>query len=419
LARAKVLLAEQSLVGEPQERFARAIENAMGLLNEAIALDPESGEAYVERGYLKLYFDVVAADADLRRGLELAPNYARGYEGLAAVMFQSVARRREALVMIEKARRLDPLELRLDVIKAMYLYNSSGDFVQTAQLLETVLERDPLFVPALVRLSDCRRIMGEYAEAIALGEQAIALDPGNDPAWRQLMRSYLVVAEPAAAEDASRHAADHATNGSLWLDIYRKDWQKAGEAAYALIAAGPTYPENEIGIAFAIRKHARVTGDYQRAIEALEVWAAVTWDGDEPVLEGQLDIGYGVAALADMLVATGQQHQAQALLEALLANADLQINRYGRGEVWLDGGRAIAFAMLDRPEEAIAVLQRSAKSGFLSHVWRITLEGEPAFDSLKSREDFQALLADIRAIESREREQFLRMRADGLIPKRS
>ena len=118
LARAKVLLAEQSLVGEPQETFTRAIENAMGLLDEAIELDPDSGEAYVERGYLKLYFDVAAADADLRRGLELAPNYARGYEGLAAVLFQSVARRREALEMVEKARRLDPLELRLDVIKA-------------------------------------------------------------------------------------------------------------------------------------------------------------------------------------------------------------------------------------------------------------------------------------------------------------
>ena len=85
LARAKILLAEQSLAGELQERFPRAIETAMGLLNKALELNPQSGEAYVERGYLKLYFDVAAADADLRRGIELAPNYARGYEGLAAV----------------------------------------------------------------------------------------------------------------------------------------------------------------------------------------------------------------------------------------------------------------------------------------------------------------------------------------------
>jgi hypothetical protein len=201
--------------------------------------------------------------------------------------------------------------------------------------------------------------------------------------------------------------------------LYNNEWRKAGEAAYTLIAAGPTYRQIESHIALAIRRHARVTGDYQRAIEALEVWAAVTWDGDEPVLEGQLDMGHGVAAVADMLMASGQKDRARALLVELLADADVQINRYGRGEIWLNGGRAIAYALLDRPDDAIATLQRQSQLGFLSHLWRITLEDEPAFDSLRTREDFQALLADVRANEAREREQFLRMRADGLIPKRS
>jgi TolB-like protein/lipopolysaccharide biosynthesis regulator YciM len=420
LARAKVLLAEQSLVGEPQERFASAIENAVGLLNEAIELDPDSGEAYVERGYLKLYFDVAAADADLRRGLELAPNYARGYEGLAAVMFQSVARRREALEMVEKARRLDPLELRLDVIKATYLLFGSGDMKQAAQVAEAVLERDPLYVPALVRLADVRwGGQGKHADSVALAEQAVALDPGNETAWRHLAVSYLSVGEPAAAEAALGHVADDPALKWLILHLYNNEWRKAGEAAYTLIAAGPTYRQIESHIALAIRRHARVTGDYQRAIEALEVWAAVTWDGDEPVLEGQLDMGHGVAAVADMLMASGQKDRARALLVELLADADVQINRYGRGEIWLNGGRAIAYALLDRPDDAIATLQRQSQLGFLSHLWRITLEDEPAFDSLRSREDFQALLADVRANEAREREQFLRMRADGLIPKRS
>ena len=58
--------------------------------------------------------------------------------------------------MIEKARRLDPLELRLDVIKATYLLWGSGDMAQAAQVAEAVLERDPLYVPALVRLADVR-----------------------------------------------------------------------------------------------------------------------------------------------------------------------------------------------------------------------------------------------------------------------
>ena len=419
LARAKIVLAEQSVHGDLQKSFPLAVETAMGLLNEALELNPQSGEAYVERGYLKLYFDVAAADADLRRGIALAPNYARGYEGLAAVLFQSVARRRESLEMIEKARRLDPLDSRLDVIKSTYLLWGPGDLKQAAQVAEVVLERDPLYVPALARLADIRYCQGKFAESVAFAEQAVALDPGNDTAWRHLTTSYLSLGEPAAAEAALGHTSDDNALGRLLLHLYRKDWRKAGEAAYALISKGPSYRQIEPQIALAIRRHARLSGDYPRAIEALEKWASVTWDGNEPVLEGQLDMGVGVAALADMLTASGRKDQAQALLGELLADTEVQISRYGRGEIWLNGGRAIAYALLGRPDEAIATLQRQSQVGFLSQIWRITLEDEPAFDSLRARKDFQALLAVVRENEARERKEFLRMRAEGQIPNRS
>ena len=380
----------------------------------------DSGEAYVERGYLNLYYDVAAADADLRRGLELAPNFARGYEGLAAVLFQSVARRREALEMLEKARRLDPLELRLDVLKATYLEWGRGDYAEADRTLQPVLERDPLFVPALVRLADIRwGGQTRHAESVALLEQAVALDPGNETAWRHLVLSYIAVGEIAGANAAIRHISDHPALGPLNVHLFRNEWRKAGEAAYALVAAGPTYFQIESQVALAIRRHARETGDYRRAIEALESWAAVSWDGDEPVLEGQLDMGIGVAGLADMLMATGQHDRARILLKEVLANADLQINRFGRGEVWLNTGRALAYALLDRPDDAMAMLKRQAELGFLSNGWRVLLEDEPIFDPLRGRKDFQALLADMQAIEARERELFLRMREDGRIPDRS
>jgi tetratricopeptide (TPR) repeat protein len=322
--------------------------------------------------------------------------------------------------MVEKARRLDPLELRLDVIKATYLLFGSGDMKQAAQVAEAVLERDPLYVPALVRLADVRWCgQGEHAESVALAEQAVALDPGNETAWRHLMLSYLSIGEPAGSEAAFRHVSDVPALGGLTINLYRNEWRKAGEAAYALIAAGPTYRQIEPHVALAIRRHARVTGNYQRAIETLEEWAGVTWDGNEPVLQGQLDMGHGVAAVADMLMASGQKDRARALLDELLVDADVQISRYGRGEVWLNGGRAIAYALLGRPDEAVATLQRQSQLGFLSHLWRITLEDEPAFDSLRARKDFQTLLTDVRANEARERAKFLRMRAEGQIPNRS
>ena len=87
--------------------------------------------------------------------------------------------------------------------------------------------------------------------------------------------------------------------------------------------------------------------------------------------------------------------------------------------MWLNSGRALAYALLDRPDEAIKMLQRQSQLGFLSHAWRVLLEDEPIFDRLSGRKDFQALIAECQAIEARERALFLQMRADGRIPDRS
>ena len=50
------------------------------------------------------------AEKDYRHGLELSPNSAKGYGGLATVLYETPARRDDALEMLERARKLDPLE---------------------------------------------------------------------------------------------------------------------------------------------------------------------------------------------------------------------------------------------------------------------------------------------------------------------
>jgi TolB-like protein/Flp pilus assembly protein TadD len=415
LAQAKIVLAEQEgdLSDFPEERRA-----AMALIDRALELNPQSGEAYVERGYMKLSIDAAAADADFRRALELAPNYPRAYESLAAELFQSVARRREALEMLDKARRLDPLDIRLDVLKAMYLLWGPGDVQQASAIMEAVLQRDPLYVPALMRLAEIRWTgQDRYAEAAALAEQALALDPGNETARRYLSVIYLSLGEPAAARDVLEDTSEF-SGLQVVLQVNFGQWREAGESAYSLITYGTSYRQIEHEIALAIRKHARLTGDYARAIEALERWALVSWEDGEPILEGQLDMGVNVAALGDMLIASGEDERGRALLVELLADAEVQINRYGRGEAWLNDGRAMAYALLGRPDEAMATLQRQAKLGFLFHNRGVGLEIEPAYDSLRERKDFQALLKAARQVKEQEHEKFLEMRKEGQVPNR-
>ncbi len=164
--------------------------------------------------------------------------------------------------------------------------------------------------------------------------------------------------------------------------------------------------------------HARATGNYGRAIRALEAWTDVEWEDGEPRLGDPLGQGITTAALADLLRLTGQPERANALAQALLDDIDVQTKRYGRGEVWLDEARSLALMLLDRPDDALAVLQRMAQAGVGLHNWQFPMLDEPLFEPLRQRPEFQALVSAARSNVDREKEKIARMRADGLIPDR-
>ena len=84
---------------------ARAPPRQGAGLAKALELDPENGDAHLQRAYLAAFDDLTAAEADYRRGLELSPNSASGYAGLAVVLYESPARRDEALELLDRARR--------------------------------------------------------------------------------------------------------------------------------------------------------------------------------------------------------------------------------------------------------------------------------------------------------------------------
>ena len=98
----------------------------------------------------------VAAEADYRRTLEFNPNAAQAYAGLAAVLYETPARRDEAFALLERAHALDPLEPAHEVTMAVYLLYERSDLDGAIALLVDALKLDPQYQPALTRLGEIR-----------------------------------------------------------------------------------------------------------------------------------------------------------------------------------------------------------------------------------------------------------------------
>ncbi len=222
LAQAELFVAEFEVTDDRQARFAAALERGETLVQKALSLDPENGDAVLQRAHLAAYTNLAAAEADYRRGLELSPNSAEGFAGLASVLYATPARRDEALEMLDRARKLDPLEPAHDVTKSVFLFYERGDIQGANALLVGVLKRHRGYAPALARLSALRiNAMGQSANGIRYGEEALALDPLLEETRRVLIRTYVNLGDAQAARQLVGESFDEVSPRALPILLRR------------------------------------------------------------------------------------------------------------------------------------------------------------------------------------------------------
>ena len=349
------------------EDTSQIFESASRLIRTALSLDNRLGEAYVMRAQLEIERDPSAAEADFRKGLELSPNYAVGY-GLFGDALASNDRPKEALEMIERARRLDPRAPRYSYLEAQ-LFFFRGDPQSERQgeaLMLHTLEIDPTFSPAFARMAEYKWLgeRGETAEALKLIERALQLDPVTE--WLQVRACdlYLDLGEVAAARQVlSQRGID--PTGHISVALYERDWARAGELA---LRRGEGFHEWEFLPVYAVRAYAVHTGELRRSIQFLRSMYHLE---DGATLRGPIDC-YAAYSLVFLLRRSGQASLADRIPD-LPPETRSPFDEIAHALMWIARGRR---------DDALAALTRFSDSGRHFPYWW-TIEQDSMWDAVR------------------------------------
>ncbi|MCX7034155.1 MAG: hypothetical protein NT046_09325, partial [Arenimonas sp.] len=168
-------------------RAASEFPNAIKLLEEAVALDPDFARAWSRLGALHAltpdYLNIdnriaeEAATASAKRAMALQPNFAEPHAVLGQIHSQAL-RFKEARAEYEQALAIDANDLTANLWYAIELGNT-GYQRDKAIRLERLLELDPLLPNALNHYADVLIIKGDLDGARRTLERAAELGAAN------------------------------------------------------------------------------------------------------------------------------------------------------------------------------------------------------------------------------------------------
>lgn len=405
-------------LGELREiRDPKVAARAAALNDTALALDPLLGEAWVERanaGNQTTPEAIAVTENEYLKGLALAPNYGQGYANFAEFL-EAHNRVDEAIAMVDKARRIDPLTPRNHYLKALFLWESGRDSAEVKALLLQALKINPTFHPALTRLGQWYNFRGEFAEGAKLQEHALAIEPQADWLREAAAKTYLNIGDTAAAKDVlGAHPGKHDAF-EICIHAVEGDLLAAAESAFALFenASRQDYQGEtaERCAAAAIRDEATATRHFDRALRLLEAQYSVH--------AGTLDDAASIAFIwglpyAQTLQEHGDKTRAVRLARAALAAIERVINPTSAADAtyW----RAVALGVLGESAASLDSLEAAARGGLHVRWWMI--EREPAFTPIKHELRYQAIIAALSDTARRQATLVAEMRTRHELPQR-
>jgi TolB-like protein/DNA-binding winged helix-turn-helix (wHTH) protein len=185
------------------EDRAATIQKARAAIAKALQLDPNLAAAYNASGWVKMAYDWdwPGAERDLRRAIELDPNYSVAHRNYAHYLLLH-RRFDEALRENRLAIDLDPLDI-LGTAHMTQIYFATHQYDKVIEQCKRVLEMDPAHVGVYAPLAGAYAGNGQWSEAIAAWDHLKEIHLLSD-------KGYLANVAPVWAASGDKRRGDAA-----------------------------------------------------------------------------------------------------------------------------------------------------------------------------------------------------------------
>lgn len=376
----------------------RAIERAQPMIEKALALDPESAEAFAALGLARLEIGQQdSAESALRQAVRLNEDYIPAQLWLSNLLGQT-GRIGEQAVILQGAMSIDPLNELLAVNYAGNL-SSRGDYAAAEQLLGDLIMVKPDSTNLLRTYSGMALYNGELVKGWELARRAYDLDPESPAVVQALAKTWMELGDyeqsMALLEEALAQAGDNRDLKSQYFNLLLLDGRLEEAESVVRDIFGPdveNLPENFqrqyhflMGLIHVVdRELPAALAEFEQAVNPSEV---VTFDQDQLMT-------------LTMTAFLHRQVGDPELAQERLAQAERALNRAevnGIDHPDLYYTRSVIDILNDDHDAAMADLRQAYDKGW-RQAWVLEIDGR--LDPIRDRAEFielrQAIEEDLR-----------------------
>lgn len=318
------------------------------------------------------------------KALELDPNYALAYAGMADAYYQRAARFEFPMTWYDKAIETSQKAIALDpnlaeAYKALALgYYGKGWIRKSIEMSQKAVDLNPNSYLALYILGRMYDEVGKFDKALPLLKKAMVVNPAMPGSYRVIGHCYFGLDDYRQGEEWLKKDLEIQPDSDNTHESLFHLYLAAGRLEEAIMEGQKIlslYPDRQIAFLYQGRAE-RFAGHLDKAQSYLEKAGS----------GAAVDLGY-------VYWKTGKRDQAQKLLQSVLVTLK---NEADSGDESWGVRRDIAGinAILGNKEEALQWLQKAIDAGFLFYRY---IARDPTFESLRDDKRFKQIMDKTRA----------------------